>query len=95
MKYTKDPKIALTRIAPLLGMVLEQAGKQYALRRTDGQVIPGRTALRALAFLADQAQHASRLEIRDGVRWLGPVPTRGVHGWEVGALQWLRTDREG
>lgn len=93
MKYTKDPRIALDRLAPILSYKIEPEGKSYVLVRHDGEKISARTAIRCLGFLAYDAM-SRKLDVRDDVRWLGPVPIRGVKGWEVGALKWLVQERK-
>jgi hypothetical protein len=79
MRYTKNPRIALRRVREL----------------TDVEPASSRTAIRRLAYALDvlRRQGHGRSEIHHAVRWYGPIPWRGVSGWEREALEWGRVER--
>lgn len=88
-RRTKSPAIALTRLADALGWKVHRDGRRCTLVR-NGTRIDGRTTIRALGFLADEARRREdRYAVALATRWTGPVPTRGVKGWEAEALGWL------
>ena len=92
-RATKDPKRALERIGPLVPRIIVTRDRQQVrIQRADGagEAPATKTTIRALAFLADLVRHTPEAEaIRARVAWHGPVPFRGVKGWEREALEWL------
>lgn len=52
----------------------------------------GSTAKRAasLAFAVRRRPDAEL--VRERIRWMGRIPSRGLSGWQEEALQWLRVD---
>lgn len=101
---TSDVRTATRRLAEFLGYGLDTQGRLWTLHRPWPR---NTTPLRKppavlLAFLADTARQSMRHgghgltteQVRDVIQWKGPIPSRGLAGWQEQTLSTLTLESE-
>lgn len=99
IRPTRDVKVATRRLAEHLGYTLTLEGRKWAVTRPPHtEPLKVGAPARVLAHMASVAclrpshggQGLSLSDMRSLIRWTGPVPSRGLKGWEedvISALQ--------
>lgn len=81
MRWTKNPRTALKRVRERWPEAMPTHRKRKAVKTL------------AVAAATLEAIGVSQAEVRDGIRWHGPIPCDGLSGFQHDALHWARSER--
>lgn len=94
MKPCKSTYTAAERLAPHVdGVSIERVKGGFDISTDGVGTTRKKNGVKTLAYLASVVRLSFGTdldEVRDAVRWIGRIPSRGLAGWQEAALMWLR-----